>query len=220
MFGNYRELPPGYIVRPIRNSDIFEIVQFYFVELLLRNNELHTQNEAIKNIKRLPVIFSLQFIGIWSMTSDFYSAFYTTLSLLIFIILIVLVAIYFEWNKNVNSGKCLVIFHQNKIRAVIAASNDNNYSYIESLLVSSPYRRRGLGTYLFYRISQSLDYPIYLLCLPEPYLVEFYSNLGFVAIEDNELPRKIREYLDNFNQVRSAEAAPLIPMILEENLEA
>ncbi|MDY6900131.1 MAG: GNAT family N-acetyltransferase [Cyanobacteriota bacterium] len=217
MFGNYQELSPGFIIRRIRNSDIFDVIKFYFIEWFLRDNELHTRDKTIKEIKKIPVIFGLQFIGIWSITGDLYFAFDTTLFLLIFIILIVLGTIYYVWNKNVNSGKCLVIFHQNKICAVIAASSYNHYSYIDSLFISSLYRRRGLGTYLINRTKQNLDYPIYLLCFPEPYLVEFYSNLGFISIEDNELPRRIREYLDNFNQVKSDEAAPFIPMILEEN---
>lgn len=217
MFGNYRELPPGYIVRRIRNSDIFDVIKFHLIESFLRNNELHTQNERIKSLKRLPVILGLTFIGIWSITSDFYFALYTTVSIIIIVILVVLGTTYFVWKKNVNSGESLVIFHQQKICAVIAASNYNNYSYIDSLFVSSLYRRRGLGTYLFYRTSQNLNYPIYLLCLPEPYLVEFYSNLGFVAIEDNELPRKIREYLRDLNQVNPDVASQFIPMVLENN---
>lgn len=220
MFGNYRELPPGFIVRPIRNSDIFDVIKFHLIESFLRNNELHTQNERIKSLKRLPVILGLTFIGIWSITSDFYFALYTTVSIIIIVILVVLGTTYFVWKKNVNSGESLVIFHQQKICAVIAASNYNNYSYIDSLFVSSLYRRRGLGTYLINRIKPNLDYPIYLLCFAEPYLVEFYINLGFLSIEDNELPRRIREYLDNFNQVKSDEAATFIPMVLEENLEA
>ncbi|BAY81735.1 hypothetical protein NIES267_12120 [Calothrix parasitica NIES-267] len=212
MFGNNQELPPGYIVRLVRNSDIFDIIKFYFIEYVLTNNELDTRNKTIKKIKNIPLIFGLQFIAIWSITSDFYFAFYATLSLLILIILIVIGTIYYAWNKNINSGTCFIIFHQNKICGDIAASNYNNYSYIDSLFISNLYRRRGLGTYLINRIKQSLDYPIYLLCFPEPYLVEFYSNLGFISIEDNELPRRIREYLVGTHG--------FIPMVLEENLEA
>ena len=218
MFGNYQELPPCFIIRRIRHSDIFDVMKFYFIESFLRNDELHTRDKTIKEIKKIPVILALQFIGIWIITGDFYFAFYSTVSLVILLILIVLGTIYYVWDKNINSGQCLVIFHQNKICAVIIASSYNNYSYIDSLFISDLYRRRGLGTYLINRIKQNLDYPIYLLCFPEPYLVEFYSNLGFLSIEDNELPRRIREYLDNFNQVKSGEAASWIPMILQENL--
>ena len=62
------------------------------------------------------------------------------------------------------------------------------------------------------RIRQNLNYPIYVLCFPEPDLVEFYSSNGFVAIEENELPRRIIKS----KGVQSI--SPLIPMMLEENL--
>ena len=53
------------------------------------------------------------------------------------------------------------------------------------------YRRRGLGRYLINRIKQNSNYPIYIICCPESYLFEICNSLGFVVIEENELPRRI-----------------------------
>ena len=91
MFGNNQELPPGFIVRRIRHSDIFDVMKFHFIESFSENNELHTRDtiiKEIKEIKKIPVVLGLQLIGIWIITGDFYFAFYTTVSLVILLILI------------------------------------------------------------------------------------------------------------------------------------
>jgi len=210
MFGNYQELPPGYIVRPIRNSDISDVLKFGDNEPLLEYREPWTPSLSIIFIIALFILLLLlSFISGYFIAGLFY-----IVSTIIFLILIIYAANYFFWINNINSGECLAIYHQNQIRAVIAAFNFNSGSYIKYLIVSNAYRRRGLGSCLINRIRQNLNYPIYVLCFPEPRLVEFYSSNGFVAIEENQLPRRIIKSLG----VQSI--SPLIPMILEENLEA
>ena len=216
MFGNYQELPPDFIIRRIRHSDIFDVMKFiYDSSNSTQNNQPSIQTDYLIGST---VAFGLLFIIFSFITGSFFNALSYLIPCTIACIIITLIIIYFKCVNIINSGECFAVYNQNKICGIIAASNYDNYAYIEELIVSNLYRRRGLGTYLINRIKQNLDYPIYLLCFPEPYLVEFYSSNGFVAIEDNELPKRIREYLDNFNQVKSNEAAPFIPMILEENL--
>lgn len=210
MFGNYRELPPGYIVRRIRNSDIFGVIKFGDNEPLLQLEESWTLSQFILIIISLSVLFIVLSLIVGSFIAIL---FYTVLTI-IFLILIIYAANYLFWKNNINSGECFAIYHQNHIRAVIAGFNFDSGSYIKYLLVSNAYRRRGLGRCLINRIRQNLNYPIYVVCFPEPYLVEFYSNLGFVAIEENELPRRISKSLG------MQTISPLIPMVLEENLEA
>lgn len=214
MFGNNRELPPGFITRRIRNSDISDVLKFL-------QNEYSTQRDySSKQVISLIIILialALRLIYLWLINgSSIIIFFYIFLALFIpFLILcpIIWVMRYFHWSDMIQSGKCLLMRHQNEIRAVIITSKFNNYSYIGLLIVSNSYRRRGLGTYLISRVKQNLNYPIYLFCLPEPGLVEFYNSNGFVAIEENQLPRRISK------TIGKTTISPLIPMILEENLE-
>ena len=210
MFGNNRELPPGFIVRRASNSDISDILKFLQNEFSIQRNESPTQivSLIITLIALGLILLYLLFINGFLVTGFFHILFAVIIMFLI-IFSIFSILPYFHWNHMIESGECLLIIHQNNIRAVIATSNFNNYSYIRFLLVSHSYRRRGLGTYLINTVRQNLNYPIYLFCLPEPYLVEFYSSNGFFAIEKNQIPRKIRQDLKNTSEV--------IPMILEEN---
>ena len=152
---------------------------------------------------------------LWDITGSLIFALYRILSLLLLtaipIILIGLIVIFFQLYDYIQSDECLVIYHQNKMRAFVAASDYSNYSYIRYLIVSNVYRERGLGSYLIHNVNQNLNYPIYLMSFPQSYLLDFYRNLGFVQIHRNQLPRRIRQYFNDSSQ--------LIPMMLENNLE-
>ncbi|BAY81734.1 GCN5-related N-acetyltransferase [Calothrix parasitica NIES-267] len=204
MFGNNRELPPGFIVRRVRNSDISDIIKFGDNGALLESEELRTLNPFI-------LIIILLFIVLSFIVGSFIASLFYILLTITFFILIIYGANYLYWLNNINSGECFAIYHHNQICAIIAAFSFDSGSYIKCLLVKNAYRRRGLGSCLINRIRQNLNYPIYVLCFPEPDLVEFYSSNGFVAIEENELPRRIIKS----KGVQSI--SPLIPMMLEEN---
>lgn len=210
MFGNYRELPPGYIVRRIRNSDISDVIKFVQNECSIQQDKSPTQ---IISLRITLIALGLILIFLLFINGSFIITFFYILLAIVIIFLIafpiLLIVPYFHWSHMIQSGGCLLIRHQNKMRAVIATSNFNNYSYIRFLLVSHSYRRRGLGTHLINRVRQNLNYPIYLFCSPEPDLVEFYSSNGFIAIQKNQLPRRIRQDIKNTSE--------MIPMMLEEN---
>ena len=208
MFGNYQELPPDFIIRRIRNSDISDVIEFNDNKAFLQPEESSTPSLSILFI----IAFSVLSIVLSLIAGSFMAGLFYAVSTIIVIILMVYAANYFYWTNNINSGECFAIYHRNQIRAVIATLNFDSGSYIKYLLVSNAYRRRGLGSYLINRIKQNLNYPIYIVCCPESYLVEFYSSNGFVAIEENELPRRIIKS----KGVQSI--SPLIPMMLEENL--
>lgn len=210
MFGNYQELPPDFIIRRIRNSDIFDVIEFGDDETLLKSRESETITPFILIIIALFVLL----IVLSLIAGSFIAGLFYTVITTIVTILMMYAANYFYWINNVNSGKCFAIYHRNKIRTVIATFNFDSGSYIKYLLVSNTYRRRGLGRYLINRIKQNSNYPIYIICCPESYLFELCSSLGFVAIEENELPRRISK---SFGMQT---LSPLIPMMLEENLEA
>lgn len=60
-----------------------------------------------------------------------------------------------------------------------------------SLVVSPAWRKRGLGTYLIkYLIAQATK-PLYLECLGKK-LANFYSSLGFVAVDWQDLPKSLK----------------------------
>ena len=212
MFGNNQELPPGFIVRRVRNSDISDVLKFLQNEC---STQRHESSKQIISLIMILIALVLRLIFLWLINGSFIIGFIYTLLALIIIVLatftLTVISPYFYWSHMIESGECLLIIHQYKIRAVIATLNFNNYSYIRLLFVSHSYRRRGLGTYLINRIRDNRNYPIYLCCLPDPDLVEFYSSNGFVAIEENELPRRIIKS----KGVQSI--SPLIPMMLEEN---
>ena len=212
MFGNYQELPPDFIVRRVRNSDISDVLKFLQNEC---STQRHESSKQIISLIMILIALVLRLIYLWLINgSSIIIFFHIFLRFFIpFLILcpIIWVMRYFHWSHIIQSGKCLLIRHQNKIRAFIATSNINNYSYIGLLIVSHSYRRRGLGTYLINRAKQNLNYPIYLFCLPEPGLVEFYNSNGFIVIEENQLPRRISK------STGKQTMSPLIPMMLEEN---
>ena len=207
MFGNYQELPPDFIIRRIRNSDISDVNEFNDNEAFLQPEESSTPSLSILFI----IAFSVLSIVLSLIAGSFIAGLFYAVLTMVVLILIIYALNYFDWANNINSGECFAIYHRNQIRAVIATLNFDSGSYIKYLLVSNAYRRRGLGSGLISRIKQNLSYPIYVVCCPESCLVEFYSSLGFVAIEENELPKRISKSFG----VQSI--SPLIPMMLEDN---
>lgn len=207
MFGNHQELPPDYIVRRVRNSDIFSVIKFDNNGELLESEESSTLSPFIVIIIALSVLL----IVLSLISGSFVAGLFYTLITIISLILIIYGTNYLYWLNNTNSGECFAIYHHNQIRAVIAAFNFDSGSYIKHLLVSNAYRRRGLDSCLINRIRQNLNYPIYVLCFPEPEFVEFYSSNGFVAIDENELPQRI------IKSKGLQSISPLIPMMLEDN---
>ena len=180
MFGNNQELPPRFIVRRIRNSDIIDVIEFGDNESSLEYKKSQTISQSIFTDIPLSVLL----IVLSLIVGSFITALFYTVITIIVISLMMYTVNYFYWINNINSGECLAIYHRNQIRAVIATFNFDGGSYIKYLLVSNAYRRRGLGSGLISRIKQNLSYPIYVVCCPESCLVEFYSSLGFVAIEE------------------------------------
>ncbi len=60
-----------------------------------------------------------------------------------------------------------------------------------SLVVTSAWRGKGLGTYLSqYLIREAIE-PLYVECLGKK-LAQFYSRLGFVPVAWQELPRSLK----------------------------
>lgn len=60
-----------------------------------------------------------------------------------------------------------------------------------SLVVASPWRGQGLGTYLTQYLIQQASQPLYLECVGLK-LAEFYRRFGFVPIEWQDLPRSLK----------------------------
>ena len=214
MFGNNRELPPGFIVRRVRNSDISDVIKFSDNNSILQPSE-ESGTPSLFVLCIIAIALFLLLIVLSFISGSFITnLFYIVLTSVSLFLIIYRSADYLYWKNNINSGECFAIYHQNQIRVVISGFNFDSGSYIKYFVFNNAYRRIDLGTYLINIIRQNLNYPIYILCWPEPYLVEFYSNLGFVAIEEDELPRRISKSLG----IQSI--SPIIPMMLEENLEA
>jgi amino-acid N-acetyltransferase len=62
---------------------------------------------------------------------------------------------------------------------------------LSSLIVVSPWRKQGLGTYLTQHLIQAATEPLYLECLGEK-LAIFYSHFGFVPVSWQELPQSLK----------------------------
>lgn len=60
-----------------------------------------------------------------------------------------------------------------------------------SLVVATPWRGRGLGTFLTKHLIQQATQPLYLECLGSR-LARFYAHLGFAPVSWQDLPRSLR----------------------------
>lgn len=60
-----------------------------------------------------------------------------------------------------------------------------------SLVVASPWRGKGLGSYLVKHLIQQATQPLYLECLGKK-LVQFYHRFGFVPVDWQDLPSSLK----------------------------
>ncbi|MCL1464996.1 GNAT family N-acetyltransferase [Argonema galeatum] len=60
-----------------------------------------------------------------------------------------------------------------------------------SLVVASPWRGKGLGSYLVKYLIQRATQPLYLECLGKK-LVQFYHRFGFVPVSWQDLPSSLK----------------------------
>ena len=65
-----------------------------------------------------------------------------------------------------------------------------NIKELSSLVVSSEYRKQGIGTYLVRHIIEQTDKKIYLSCGSN--LESFYSQLGFKQVSWSKLPSQLK----------------------------
>lgn len=61
-----------------------------------------------------------------------------------------------------------------------------------SLVVEKAWRGHGIGTYLVRHLIQQATQPLYLECLGYR-LAQFYTKLGFVPVEVDELPQPLKK---------------------------
>ncbi len=77
---------------------------------------------------------------------------------------------------------------------IVACGQLRNFAEAQelgSLVVVSPWRRRGLGTYLTKHLIAQAKQPLYLECLGRA-LEKFYTRFGFVPVTWQELPKSIQ----------------------------
>ena len=77
---------------------------------------------------------------------------------------------------------------------VIACGQLRNFTGAQelgSLVVSSEWRNRGLGTYLAKHLVKQATQPLYIECLGKK-LPQFYAPLGFVPISWQDLPKSLK----------------------------
>ena len=84
-----------------------------------------------------------------------------------------------------------VIEFENNIIACGQLRNFQEVQELGSLVVTKTWRNRGLGSFLTQYLIEQATQPVYLECLGKK-LVEFYTKLGFVAIDFTDLPGSIK----------------------------
>jgi GNAT superfamily N-acetyltransferase len=104
----------------------------------------------------------------------------------------------------------LVVERDRQIIACVALGRSRTHSTIYHLFVQSPWRHQGLGSLLIYHAIDRAYFPLYIICKPK--MISFYTNLGFVAVTWQELPKQIQPKFKIFKPSIKLWGYPLILM--------
>jgi amino-acid N-acetyltransferase len=90
--------------------------------------------------------------------------------------------------------ECESASHTLRERQLAACGQLRNFSDTQelgSLVVATPWRGRGLGSFLTQHLITTATQPLYLECLGQR-LAQFYTRFGFVPIAFEDLPRSLK----------------------------
>jgi GNAT superfamily N-acetyltransferase len=162
-------LPPGFIIRPIKSSDKWKILQMF-----LNWNFTSFPINIVWSLLILLLILTLIIIP---------PLFIALLLFLVFQYYF----IYIDWSN--------VWIVENRYTTIGFAeiTNYETHSILKYLFIQKEYRRQKIGSYLVVFLIQTAKKPIYLNCYKK--LVPFYKNLGFSIIDPQEISPTIRMQL-------------------------
>lgn len=86
---------------------------------------------------------------------------------------------------------------QRPILGAVRLCEENGFQMLRGMRIDEQHRRHGLGTAMLKRFAQILDYKV-CYCLPFPYLVNFYQQIGFQLISAEMAPAFLQKRLHSY----------------------
>ena len=104
------------------------------------------------------------------------------------------------------------------IVGIARISWEDNFLCLRGMRISKAYQRAGLGT----RLLKALEELIFLhdcYCLPYLHLGAFYSQIGFLPLENNQLPQLLKRRIFAYLEQGIAVMAMYRPARIETSIE-